>query len=1337
MIVLSLGAQSSSGLPGSDGPEGVFVTGSVVSVDTAGKTFLLQPDLLLQQPGDTSGGTEDYLTLPTPPPPVTIRVTENTLITDSLGAPLTFEAIHADLRVGVRGFPNTDGSITAHGIVVFASSTDPSKIYVKGVITQIDAEHRIFRVNDRTIIANNETIYVWGDNMVHPMVVLGFSDLRVGMYVEVEGHAAPSPLGVVPGVIAEKVALWSVVPMIIEGKIIGLDDTSQGFIVLDGPRRVLVNSETQYYWLPDGPVILVIPEYRDLRLGMHVRIEAHAAPNSMPVADRVGLGAVDDGHQLIHLIGPINNVNQELQQFTIFDKRVQATTATVYYSIPDVPTFAPLGFYSLHDGAYIALDAVASWQSGTTLAEMQHQGLLIAARIGIYLEPPEITIRGEIEKIDAEHRVISVQRTPIKVTENTVIEHEFLDAIFTFEDLKVGQCVEVTAKPDSTNTIALTALHILIRRDPPPPGEDVRFRGEILGIDREHHVLAVLPAPMFADGSAPSPDGSNEELLVPPVLPSADDDPLNSVLPELEVVHVKITTDTIIRKIVDGVPQPATFGDFRLGQRVEVIGHAVPDRPIIIGRVVTILPPPPPVPIEIDGFIRRLNPTSHTLLLEPFFYPRPGGDDSNVTGVQPEWGNDSATSGTDVYPPRPLVLVVVTTNTLIHVRGTTETLTFDALELNQFVKVKGHTPSVAPRPVVIAERIVIFGEVPPLPFFFHGVIREVLPEERAILVGPDYGPMDANITQERTDPSIAETLLKIYVTSETVIFIAYENREGTFEDLHFGQMVDVGGAIVDRRFIARHIAANILPPPPPFEYRGLIRSISPDTHTIRVDWFLIRVTLETEISHGGVTGLGFDALAVGQTVEVRGDRLLDGSIRATIIHIVIAVPPPDPQLIAVAGRISEIHPDVHAIVVGGVTGRVTPDSVLTDLRLQPITFEQLRVGMEVAFTGLKDPMHEWVNILNLVAALGEDPVDLIKFSGRIASINADSHRLVVGDRDVVVESDTIILDPRFHPIGFGDLAVGQMVEVAGRLSATGEVVARHIQVLDPNIAPDPTLRIIGPIERIGKLDHTIQVKGMVIFIRDTTELLRSDGTHFAFDDLAVGDYVAVVLDDMLMSPINVAKRVVLLDEDQPPPPPDEVRLWGLLTRLDLPILELNHHTDVSLIPATVLRGLDNEAITPLDLAVGNFLRVKASRSDGSLDALVVRITGGLISDVDSATSSIIVADTTVLVSETTEIELPGGGEGSFSDLEIGKVVLLRGDFVSTDTLAATRIRVLAEPHALGDIAGFTNARHRRHDGHPVLGSDNNINTFGSLELPAEPMRIQPGQLYLVQARIST
>ncbi|MFH0795151.1 MAG: DUF5666 domain-containing protein, partial [bacterium] len=178
-------------------------------------------------------------------------------------------------------------------------------------------------------------------------------------------------------------------------------------------------------------------------------------------------------------------------------------------------------------------------------------------------------------------------------------------------------------------------------------------------------------------------------------------------------------------------------------------------------------------------------------------------------------------------------------------------------------------------------------------------------------------------------------------------------------------------------------------------------------------------------------------------------------------------------------------------------------------------------------------------------------------------------------------------------------------------------------------------------------------------------------------------------------------------------------------------------TDVSLTPSTEIKGLDGEAITPLDLAVGNFLRVKASRSDGSLDALVVRITGGLISDVDSATSSIIVADTTVLVSETTEIELPGGGEGRFSDLEIGKVVLLRGDFVSTDTLAATRIRVLAEPHALGDIQGFTNARHRRHDGHPVLGSDNNINTFGSLQLPAEPMRIQPGQLYLVQARIST
>ncbi|MCD6385238.1 hypothetical protein J7M23_05615 [Candidatus Sumerlaeota bacterium] len=346
--------------------------------------------------------------------------------------------------------------------------------------------------------------------------------------------------------------------------------------------------------------------------------------------------------------------------------------------------------------------AVGDWVEvrGTPLAPGVIMAYVIVKKEAQSPHPVHIT--GQIEAKDpATYRLI-VAGTPVQVTPSTEIRSRRSGAPLTYDDLEVGDVVDVVGVPASNGVIIATAI---IVNDTLEPGDRVRFGGCIEEIDYTSRSLVVN--------------------------------------------HIRVLTDrfTVIR-LRDGTP--LRFEDLKRGNVVEVCGIFIAPRRVLAHEIVKILnhiPEPPGVRVgtihDIDYvkkifFILRTKviATTDTVILARNGDPMAFDDLENGMVV--------LTTGTMVacdvlrahyirvlaewhHPPQPVVFrgfirsvpgypviivgerkVIVTPATII--RGFSgELLSYDNLTTASFVRVKGHLNSQGT--AVIARKIHIIGSV--------------------------------------------------------------------------------------------------------------------------------------------------------------------------------------------------------------------------------------------------------------------------------------------------------------------------------------------------------------------------------------------------------------------------------------------------------------------------------------------------------------------------------------------------------------------------------------------------------------------------------------------------
>ena len=129
----------------------------------------------------------------------------------------------------------------------------------------------------------------------------------------------------------------------------------------------------------------------------------------------------------------------------------------------------------------------------------------------------------------------------------------------------------------------------------------------------------------------------------------------------------------------------------------------------------------------------------------------------------------------------------------------------------------------------------------------------------------------------------------IKITPTTEIERA-NGKSATLADLKVGSMVDIDGLVQKDGWEALEIEVKgkplpIIGRPNAHEVVGAIDSLDPETMTFTVGGVAVKVASKTKLMQDDSGPVNFDALAVGQWVEVRGKFINEKSLEAKFVEV--------------------------------------------------------------------------------------------------------------------------------------------------------------------------------------------------------------------------------------------------------------------------------------------------------------------------------------------------------------------------------------------------------------------------------------------------------------------
>ena len=398
------------------------------------------------------------------------------------------------------------------------------------------------------------------------------------------------------------------------------------------------------------------------------------------------------------------------------------------------------------------------------------------------------------------------------------------------------------------------------------------------------------------------------------------------------------------------------------------------------------------------------------------------------------------------------------------------------------------------------------------------------------------------------------------------------------------------------------------------------------------------------------------------------------------------------------GRIDALEDG--GITVDGIFFVVNNATQVRDDDDNVIPFSELSVGQIVEIHG--DRLRDNTLVATEIEIEDDFPDngdnDEIEFTGRVDSLGTGV--IVVSGIEFIVGDNTIILDDNNSPIAFGDLFVGQIVEIRADLQSDGTWLATDIKVED-DVRGDDEVEFTGTIDDLNA--SSITVNGTTFSVDSNTVVLDNNNTPIDYLALVLGQLVEIKGFRQGDGSI-LAVRIKIEDRDD-----DEVELTGEIERIDSNTLDVAGLTFV-VGDNTIILDNDNQPITFADLSVGLIVEIRADvQADGSLLASDIKIEDRFEDEVEVrgltdsiSDSSIVVLGREFHVVASTAVFDDNDNPIDFSAVTSGSIVEVKANLLPGGMLVAveieledddpTRVRVQGPIDAIGmdtlNIAGI-------------------------------------------------
>ncbi|MFZ1386611.1 MAG: DUF5666 domain-containing protein [Thiolinea sp.] len=285
--------------------------------------------------------------------------------------------------------------------------------------------------------------------------------------------------------------------------------------------------------------------------------------------------------------------------------------------------------------------------------------------------------------------------------------------------------------------------------------------------------------------------------------------------------------------------------------------------------------------------------------------------------------------------------------------------------------------------------------------------------------------------------------------------------------------------------------------------KGTVDAIAADGKSISMLGQTIQIDL-LSVLHG------FDQLAdlqVGNLVEVSGDRLPSGAIKATSLAL-LAASYQNTEGLQLVGALRNLKPELKIFQMNGLTVNYSAAS-LVDWNNQALSNGQI---VQVKASQLPANGLLIAEQLSLQATQGKYPdKSRLELEGIVSAISSASEFSLAG-QSVVISSVT-----QFIGLSASSLAVGLTLEVEGTVDANGLLQAKRVMLRD--VSANNGQELAGQITALDKTLNTISLAGYTLYLDNGSMLLKNAqtakrlaqrGSHHdvtKFEDLVVGDYI--------------------------------------------------------------------------------------------------------------------------------------------------------------------------------------------------------------------------------------
>lgn len=413
----------------------------------------------------------------------------------------------------------------------------------------------------------------------------------------------------------------------------------------------------------------------------------------------------------------------------------------------------------------------------------------------------------------------------------------------------------------------------------------------------------------------------------------------------------------------------------------------------------------------------------------------------------------------------------------------------------------------------------------------------------------------------------------------------------SFYDLNVGDFVEVKAVLLpDSSLLATKIERednheNEI------EFEGTIESIDSINSSFAVNSITVFVNDETEIFGEDHEPISFSDLMVGMFVEVKAVLQSD----STLLALKIEIEDGEKQRITVKAAIDTIYSNI--LVVGGITFETDSNTVILDEDKNPITFNDLEIGMFVKVKGVLLSPGVYLALKIRVKDFWHRSIEM---SGAISSVT--NNRVKIGNAEFYFTPETVFLDELGNLTDKSYLSDGMKIYVRSVKNIQGIEEAVRIKVQHQS-----EFEFEGIVNSVT--GSSVTIGNQTIELKNYTLITYVNDEQVTLQDLKVGDYV---ISQIISIPDQTYKASYISISNSP----DIMKSTGTVTEItnDHIVISQNVYQANS---STIILNSDFDLIDYNSIKVGAVVTIRAKNSDsGHPLALQIQIPANGVSDVN-------------------------------------------------------------------------------------------------------------------------